>query len=174
MYCVVGRFTGLVCGAEGLTLLALLGFTLTPSLEKSSRLLVEITRSARAKELIGTTGVVCLVPKTSRAGSVDVETYHGVLIWPMGGHVPLLSSTVAKELLACIRVWFVKLADELGTKEASSKAFDLSKDTDVCFITSLECTILPALALTIGTISVGETVFEETVPSFFISTAVVF
>ena len=169
---MVGRSNGVVCTAEGLTLLAWLGFTLVPSLEKSSRLLVEITRSARGKELVGTSGVACLVPKTSLAGSIDVETAHGVLIWPMGGHVPLLSPTVAKELLACIRVWFVKL-DELGTKVASSKAFDLSKDTDVCFITSLECTILPALALTVGRISVGETVFEETVPSFFISTAVV-
>ena len=173
IYCVVGRSTGVVCAAEGLSLLVLLGFTLIASLDKSSRLLVENTRSARAKELVGTTGNVCLVPETSLAGSVDVETSHGVLIWPMGGHVPLLSLTVAKGLLACIRVWFVKL-DELGTKVSSCKTFDLSKDTDVCFKTLLECTVLLALVLSTRRINVGETVNEETVPSFFISTAVVF
>lgn len=165
--------TGVGCGAEELCSLALLGFTLVPSLEECSRLLVEISWSAGAKELVGIIGVVCFVPKTSVAGSVDVETPHGVLIWPMGNHIPLLSSTVAKMLLACTRVWFVKL-DELATKVANSDVFDLSKDTYVCFITSLECTTLPALALAIGRINVGETANEETVPSFFISTAVVF
>ena len=169
---MVGRSNGIVCGAGELSSLALLGSTLIPLLGKCSRLLVEITRSARAKDLVGITGVVCLAPKTSLAGSLDLDTPHRVLIWPIGNHLPLLSSTVAKELLVCTRVWFVKL-DELGTKVASSRVFDLRKDTDVCFINSLECSILPTLSLTIGRTNVGETANEETVPSFFISATVV-
>lgn len=110
------------------------------------------------------------VPKTF-AGPADVETSLSVCIWPMGG-IPLLFSTIAKELLACIGVCFGKL-DELVTKVASSKLPDLSKDTDVCFITSLECTILPALAFSLGSINVGETISEETVPSVFILFVVV-
>ena len=90
------------------------------------------------------------VPKTL-AGSADVETSLGVFIWAMGGK-PLLFSTVAKELVAVL---------------------DLSKDKDVCFITSLEYSNLPALVFCLGSINVGETISEETVPRVFISFVVV-
>ena len=60
---MVGRSTGVVCRPEEVSSLALLDFILILSLEKSAGLLFEITWSARAEELVGTTGAVCLVSK---------------------------------------------------------------------------------------------------------------